>query len=787
MPKRPEGPRRALPRPVPARRAADAPFPTREEIMDYIQSSPVPVGKREIARAFNITGDGRIVLKELLKELEGEGSIEKGEGRRVAVPAALPEVAVLIVSEVTPDGEVLARPTSWAHEAPPPRIYMAAEKRGHPALAVGDRVLARLSRQPQLRDNGPQGEEDVYEGRTMRKLDSGTATRIVGIYDRARDGGRLKPVDRRAKAEFAVADANAEGAQAGELVVAELLPASRLGLKQVRVVERLGSIEEPRAVSLIAIAQHAIPTQFAKAAIEEAEAAPEPTVEGRTDLRDFPLVTIDGEDARDFDDAVFAEPDTDPNNPGGWHLLVAIADVSFYVRPGMALDRNAFDRGNSVYFPDRVVPMLPEALSNELCSLKPEVNRACLAVHMWIDAQGRLKRHRFVRGLMRSAARLTYTQVQKARDGAPDELTGPLMERVINPLYGAFAVLQKARDARGTLELDLPERLVKLDEAGTIQSIGVRPRLDSHRLVEEFMIAANVAAAEALEAKHSPCMYRVHAEPARDKLEALRQFLGSLGYTLAKGQVMKPILFTRILNKAAETPEADLVNTVILRSQSQALYQPENIGHFGLALPRYAHFTSPIRRYADLVVHRALVKAYGLGPGGLDEEEAGRLVQVGEHISVTERRAATAERDALDRYVAAYLSDRVGGTFTGRIGGVTRFGLFVTLDETGADGLVPISTLPDDFYDHDEANHQLVGRRWGRIYRLGTIVKVRLVEADRISGSMVFALLGEDTDDAPWLAGGQSARKGADGKGGRARLTRKTATKARVKRPPLKD
>ncbi|MDE1146614.1 MAG: ribonuclease R [Azospirillaceae bacterium] len=774
MPKRPEGPRRApSPKPVPARRAADAPFPSREEVLDYIQSSPVPVGKREIARAFNITGDGRIVLKEMLKDLESEGTIEKGEGRRVAAPAALPEVAVLIVSEITPDGEVLARPTTWAHETPPPRIYMVAEKRGHAALALGDRVLARLARQPQA--DG----EDIYEGRTMRKLDGGTATRIVGIYERARDGGRLKPVDRRAKAEFAVADANAEGAQPGDLVVAELLPSSRLGLKQVRVVERLGSIEEPRAVSLIAIAQHAIPTQFARAAIEEAEAAPEPTVEGRTDLRDIPLVTIDGEDARDFDDAVFAEPDTDPNNPGGWHLLVAIADVSFYVRPGMALDRNAFDRGNSVYFPDRVVPMLPEALSNELCSLKPAVNRACLAVHMWIDGQGRLKRHRFVRGLMRSAARLTYTQVQKARDGEADETTGPLMERVINPLYGAFAVLQKARDARGTLELDLPERLVKLDDAGSIQSIGVRPRLDSHRLIEEFMIAANVAAAEALEAKHAPCLYRVHAEPARDKLEALRQFLGSLGYTLAKGQVLKPILFTRILAKAANTPEADLVNTVILRSQSQALYQPENIGHFGLALPRYAHFTSPIRRYADLVVHRSLVKAYGLGPGGLDEEEAGRLVQVGEHISTTERRAATAERDALDRYVAAYLSDKVGGIFTGRVGGVTRFGLFVTLHETGADGLVPISTLPDDFYDHDEANHQLVGRRWGRTYRLGTVVKVRLVEADRISGSMVFALLGEDTDDAPWLAGGQSTEKG-----GRARLTRKTADRQKARAKP---
>ncbi|QJE73106.1 ribonuclease R [Aerophototrophica crusticola] len=723
----------------------EAPFPSREQVLEFIRESPFPVGKREIARAFHITGDNRALLKHLLRELEADGSIEKGGQRRVSVPAALPEVGVLIITDIDPDGEVLARPTNWTDEEnEPPRIVMQPERRGNPALAVGDRVLARLARV----------EDTLYEGRTIKKLGGNETARVVGVYELGRDGGRLRPADRKAKAELVIMPQNSEGARPGELVVAELLPSSRHGLKQARVVERLGGVEEPKAISLIAIHQNGIPTVFPKAAIEEAERAEEPTLEGRTDLRDFPLVTIDGADARDFDDAVFAEPDTDPENKGGWHLLVAIADVSFYVRPGSALDRAAYERGNSCYFPDRVVPMLPEALSNELCSLKPKVNRACLAVHLWIDAKGNLKRHKFVRGLMRSAARLTYEQAQAAHDGQPDETTGPLLDTVIRPLYGAYDVLAKARQKRGTLELDLPERKVRLTPDGKVAEIGVRERLDSHRLIEEFMIAANVAAAEALEARHAPCMYRVHAEPARDKLEPLREFLKTFGYNLAKGQVLKPIAFTNILDKARDTPESELISTVILRSQAQAVYQPENIGHFGLALTRYAHFTSPIRRYADLLVHRSLVRSYRLGDGGLDDHEAATLDKIGEHISLTERRAAEAERDSMNRYIAAYLADRVGGMFSGKIGGVTHFGLFVTLDETGADGLVPVSSLPEDFYDHDEANHALVGRRSRRVFRLGSRVKVRLVEADPIAGSMVFRLLDEDGADLPPGRGG---------------------------------
>lgn len=727
-----------------------ASFPSREEVLSFIRNSPVPVGKREIAREFRLRGDDRIALKALLKELESDGSVERDRARRLAPPAALPAVSVLEVVEIDTDGEVLARPITWTSEEPPPKIFMQPERRGHPALLPGDRVLAQLQRQ----------NDRTYTGRTIRKLEKTGSARVLGIYEMTPDGARLRPTDKRQRAEFMVTPAHSGDAVSGELVVAEVLPSSRFGMKQAKVVERLGDIANPRSISLIAIHSQDLPTVFSEAALEEAERAEKPTLEGRTDLRDIPLVTIDGADARDFDDAVWAEPD--PVVEGGWHIVVAIADVAFYVRPGKPLDRDAFRRGNSAYFPDRVVPMLPEALSNDLCSLRPGEDRACMAVHMWIDAQGELKRHQFVRGLMRSAARLTYEQVQDAREGQPDDTTGPLLDTVIAPLYAAYEVLNAARIRRGTLELDLPERQVKLDEAGGVVEITPRKRLDSHRLIEEFMICANVAAAEALEARSMPCLYRVHDQPSMEKLETLRGFLQGLGYSLNKG-TLKPVDFTRILERARDTDETSLISEVVLRSQAQAAYSPENIGHFGLALRRYAHFTSPIRRYADLIVHRALIRAFGLSPGGLDDNEMARMTEIGDHISSTERRAALAERDAVDRFTAAFLADRVGATFSGRITGVTRFGLFVELDETGADGLVPVSTLPDDQYEHREKEHALVGRRLGKSYRLGASVKVKLTEADPVLGSTLFALLEPDESTPEWLrkgGGGQMARKG---------------------------
>ncbi|MBU0797862.1 MAG: ribonuclease R, partial [Alphaproteobacteria bacterium] len=478
----------------------------------------------------------------------------------------------------------------------------------------------------------------------------------------------------------------------------------------------------------------------------------------RTDLRGIPLVTIDGADARDFDDAVFAEPDPDPKNPGGWHLMVAIADVAHYVRTGDALDKSAYERGNSVYFPDRVVPMLPEALSNELCSLRPHEDRACMAVHMWVDAHGKKLNHKFVRGLMRSTARLTYEQAQAAIDGHTDETTEPLVENVIRPLFTAYKALDQARRSRGTLELDLAERQVVLGADGTVASIRTRDRFDSHKLIEEFMILANVCAAETIESLRLPCMYRVHDEPDSEKLEGLREVLHGIELNLAKGQVMTPKHFNQILAKVRGGPNEQMVNQLVLRSQAQAVYSPENLGHFGLALQRYAHFTSPIRRYSDLLVHRALIRGLKLGTGALLDEELPRFVEMGEHISITERRAAHAERDAIDRFVTAFMADRVGAVFPGRINGVTRFGLFITLDETGADGFVPIRTLPNDYYDHDAVRHQLVGRSRGLTLTMGDRVEVRLAEADQVTGGLLFELM-EGGTQGEVLSGRSAQRK----------------------------
>jgi len=609
-----------------------------------------------------------------------------------------------------------------------PRASSAADQRGRTAL----RDL--------LRETGEN------EARTIRMLGPASPP-IVGVFQRGHEGGKVVPADRRNRNEYRVAERDAGGAENGELVRVEQLSTARPGFPRARIVERLGRSSDPGAVSLLAIASYEIPTEFPIAAIDEAEAALPADLEGRSDIRDIALVTIDGADARDFDDAVWAEPDPDPANRGGWHIVVAIADVAWYVRPGTALDREARRRGNSVYFPDRAVPMLPEALSNDLCSLKPDVDRACLAAHLWIDAAGRKRRHRFERGLMRSVARLTYEQAQAAQEGKGGS---SVPQERFAALFGAFAALAEARAKRGTLELEIDEDRVVFDAEGQPAAIVRAARLDSHRLIEEFMILANVAAAEELETRRLSCMYRIHNAPDPEKLEELRMVLDEIGIpglSLAKGQATKQELFNRILRRVAAAPAtAALVNELVLRCQAQAAYSANNMGHFGLALRRYAHFTSPIRRYADLIVHRALTagaNADGRGPGSearpsdADREE---LAAIAERISATERRAAAAERAALERYRAIILARSIGSIFTGRISGIAEFGLFVSSAENGANGLVPISTLPGDYYECDKRAHRLIGRRSGRIFRIGDEVSVRLVEADAIGGRVVFRI-----------------------------------------------
>ncbi len=713
---------------MPPRTRSNAPRPTKQDILEFINESPAPVGKREIARAFRIRGADRIWLKTVLKELELDGELSRGRSRRLKKAGQLPEVAVLEVTHIDADGEVVCRPVEWRGDTPP-LIYLAPATHRQAAPGEGDRVLAKLRR----------SSDNVYEARTIKVI--GVApSRILGVFERLGDGGVIRPTDRGIRSEYTVATPNIGGAKSGELVHAETIPGQGLR-RRAKVTERLGKLADPRTFSLIAIHTHGIPDEFDEETLAEAENARPVAPEGRIDLRELPLVTIDGDQARDFDDAVWAEPDDDGGNAGGWHIVVAIADVTWYVRSEGALDQTARERGNSVYFPDRVVPMLPEALSNDLCSLRPHEDRACLAAHIWISANGTLKRHKFVRGVMRSAARLTYEQVERARAGDFDEVTKPLAKKVIAPLYGAYSSLARAREARGTLDLDLPERQVVIGSNGHIERVEPTVRLDSHRLIEEFMIAANVAAAETLEEADRPAMYRVHEAPPLDKIEALRQSLDALGYRLAKGNILKPLSFLTILRKAADSEHLQLVSELILRSQAKAVYDPTNMGHFGLALRRYCHFTSPIRRYADILVHRGLIGALKLGDGALSKADEAQFDETAQQISITERRAAAAERDALDRFAVAFVADRIGATFPGRISGVTRFGLFVTLDETGTDGLIPMRTLPNDYYQHDDVRHCLVGENTDLTFRFGDRLTVRLEEANLVTGGLVFTVV----------------------------------------------
>ncbi|WP_436398433.1 ribonuclease R [Roseobacter sp. S98] len=709
-------------------------IPSKSEILDWITANPALTAKRDIAKAFGIKGADRIDLKRVLKELEAEGHLEKRK-RSYQDPERLPPVAVLQVTGPDNDGDLFAKPMEWQGEGVEP-VVLIIPRASDPALGAGDRILARLTL--------IKGEAHHYEARMIRRIGS-NPKRILGVFRTTSDGGRIVPIDKGSDSEWRVAGDATHGAKDGELVEAEQAgPAGRMGRPRARVVERLGDPSVPKAVSLIAIHEHGIPDSFPDEVVAEADKAEPLGLSGREDLRDLPLITIDPSDARDHDDACYAHADDDPQNKGGHIVWVAIADVAAYVTPASALDREARKRGNSTYFPDRVVPMLPDHLSGDLCSLHEGVPRACIAVRMQLDAEGNKLSHSFHRGLMRSPASLHYEEVQDAVDGRPNDRTGPLTETVLRPLYAAYDALVAARKRRQPLDLDLPERRIVLDDDGTVTSVAFKDRLDAHRLIEEFMVLANVAAAETLIEKRVPLLFRVHEEPSPEKLEALRETAQASGFNLAKGQVLKTAHLNRLLNDAAGTDEAELINLSTLRSMTQAYYAPQNLGHFGLALRHYAHFTSPIRRYADLVVHRALIAAHGWGKDGLRPEDYEGLEETGTHISDTERRSMVAERDTTDRYLAAFLSERVGNEFTGRISGIARFGVFVKLDETGADGLVPMRSIGREYFHFDRDAGTLMGSDTGIIISIGQRVTVRLAEATPVTGGIALELLSLD-------------------------------------------
>ena len=711
-------------------------LPSRKQILDFIATSDQPAGKREIARAFGLHGNDKIALKTLLKDMADEGLIDSSPGRAFHKSGGVPKVTVLRVSQVDDSGTAWAVPEQWHAETAAPKLRIV-ERGRKGALGIGDRVLARTEQQ---------GERFIAH--PMKKL-ARAAELVLGVVKREGERFWLSPVDKRERRELFISDV--KDAEPGDLVLCEV--SGRPPRTSARVDAVLGDPFAQRSFSLIAIHKHGLRHEFAEEAIDEAHRVAKQPLGEREDLTHLPIVAIDPEDARDHDDAIWAEADGE----GGWNAIVAIADVSFYVRPGSELDREARARGNSVYFPDRVVPMLPEELSADICSLKGGEVRAAMACHLKISKEGELESWRFSRAKICVAANIAYEDAQAAIDAAEEEtveVSSPvcfmppiegrvpqeLVERALKPLWACWRALFAARQKRDPLELDLPERRVMLDEKGRITSIAPRDRLDAHRLVEDFMIAANVAAARALEAKKAPVMYRVHEPPSREKLVALKDYLATFGIEFALGQVIRPGTFNRIIERMGDADGREEVMEQLLRTQMQARYGPERLGHFGLALATYAHFTSPIRRYADLLVHRALVSAYKLGDGGLPPGEDERFEQIGEQISMLERRAMEAERETVDRYVAAYLSDQVGQLVECRITGVQPFGFFATVEDLGGDGLVLAKDLGREYFRYDEGARQLVGDETGETYRIGQRLTLRLAEANPVSGSLRFEL-----------------------------------------------
>jgi ribonuclease R len=719
------------------------PFPSKDDLVAFIGNRPGKIGMREIARAFGMKNADRAALKGMLRELSDEGRVERRR-RKLHHPGTLPHVVLADVAARDADGELIAVPTEWdeVEHGPAPKIRVHATRRARPSevVGVGDRALLRIEKSDEKDD------AIRHSGRVI-KLITRSKQRVLGIFRSSRGGGgRLEPIDKKQLGQEVAIAPGAEGqARDGDLVAAEVgAGRSGYGAASAQIKERLGALTTERAISLIAIHAHSIPHIFPAAVLAEAQAATPADLADREDWRDLPLITIDPADAKDHDDAVHAAHDTDPKNPGGFTISVAIADVAHFVRPSGALDREALLRGNSVYFPDRVVPMLPERISNDLCSLTPGENRAALAVRIVVGADGRKRSHGFHRVLMRSVAKLSYVQAQAAIDGWPDDATGPLLASVLEPLYAAYRSLKRSRDERAPLDLDLPERKIVLTAHNTVDRVVTPERLDAHRLIEEFMILANVAAAETLERARMPLVYRVHDEPDPERVNALREFLQSLDISLSKSGALRAAQFNRILERVKGREVEKLVNEVVLRTQAQAEYAAENYGHFGLNLRRYAHFTSPIRRYADLIVHRGLIRALKLGDGGLPEnQDIATLAEIGAQISAAERRAMKAERETFDRLLAHFLADRIGATFEGHISGATRAGLFVKLDDTGADGFIPARTVGAEYFRYHEDRHALIGDRSGESYRLGDRVTVRLVEAAPVAGALRFELLSE--------------------------------------------
>jgi len=712
-------------------------LPTKEQILELLANDKTIKGKRDLARAFAIRGEMRAPFKLLLREMKNEGLISRSS-KDLSAPSDLPSVTVLEIPEDADPEEMIAYPTKWHSEkAEKPTVIIKTTKNARVSPAPGDNILARISK------TGTQ-----YFAQPMKIINKIKRAQIGIIRLVEKGGARLIPVERKQK-EMQIAASNLAGAKDGDLVEVEIIISGRMMIPSAKVISIIGNPHSEGAVSMIALHNLEIPYRFSKAIKDQAQNL-KPVEQGsREDWLDIPFITIDPETAKDHDDAVFAKADTDPKNTDGHIVYVAIADVSAYVISGSDIDKEAYTRGNSVYFPDRVVPMLPERISNNLCSLVEGEQRPAMALKMIFDNEGNKLSHQFHRVIIRSNAKLSYQQAQSAIDGQADSITVPLLETTLKPLWAAYSAMAKARNKRGPLELDLPEKKIILNDKGMVERIFIPPRLEAHRLIEEMMIAANVCAAQTLEQSKSPLLYRVHDVPGREKLIALREFLASLKMSFSKSDAIRPDHFNQTLRSAKKNDKSDQVNEMVLRSQSQAEYSPINYGHFGLNLDRYAHFTSPIRRYSDLIIHRALISALGLGDDGLSEFDIQRLSLTAQHLSSTERRAMAAERETTDRLVAYFMSDKINAIFKGRIAGLVKSGLFVRLHESGADGFVPASSLGSDYFRYIEDQQAMIGERTGERFQLGDNVEVKLLEVAPLAGALRFEVVSRGEMVAP--------------------------------------
>ena len=768
-------------------------IPNREQIIEAVREDPDRLTRREIARLFGVKGDDRRELRKLLRAMVEDGTLLVSKKKTYRQAEAMPRVMVLRILNIDEMGDLIAEPDKWEGEATPPRFIVidsSANKSSRnegKTLGEGGRALCRIITPEADPDTG------LRRAKVLKRLSRGPS-RHMGLLMKDGRGWIIRPLDKRVRDELRVRHIPIE-AKERSLVLYEAGEKNRRSYERMgRIIEVLADMNDPKAPTLMSLAQHNIPVGFMPEVIDEAKAAKQPTLsDKRTDLREIGLLTIDPVDAKDFDDAIYAEPDPAPSNPEGHIIWVAIADVAHYVHPDSALDNSARERGNSVYLPDRVEPMLPEELSNNLCSLRPHEDRYCMAVKMRIRKDGVKISHKFYRGLMNSKARLTYAEAQETFDSFSGKSEAPKVAlpvtETLKNIFKAYESLRTARLDRAPLAIELPERRIHIAPDGSIASITVKERYDAHKLIEEFMVQANVAAAEALAQNNVTSIVRIHEPPSQEKVDALSDFLPVLGLSWTKGARPSTKRLNGLLGQADAAELTEVVGMAVLRSQSQAYYGLEGKGHFGLNLTHYGHFTSPIRRYADLVLHRALIKLFNFGDDGTTKREESRLKETAEHISDTERRAMAAERDAKDRYIAQYLENKIGAEFPARISGVTKIGLFITLDETGADGLIPARTLGQEYFQFNETERSLVGEDTGGTYRFGRRVSVRLISANSVTGGMIFEMLSPPEKGSKPSRSGHGRNRKFNGKkhksgrkSGRSGVKNKKSTKSKGRR-----